>query len=394
VRAAYDKAALGDVIQSAFDRNAVTGGDLDLSKKHDRDLNITIECDAEYMCIESRVKFLDTETPVTQKQYDAVRDYCGGRYGCIEAFFREWPRDIPAKVTKDAAASPSVSGLSFSSLLNKQQPASASPAGSQTTGVEASEIKLVTASKPSEDLLASNRKIRQKCGCSLSGQACFDNPYGPIRNQLAQIEQQRATVCQSWQAAYGSMTSATPVERELAVTDLERVEGAMDQIDRRGLKIIDMARKDFEYIQWLVSKGRSGPLREYLPEVNRIANDWTPVTISGRVNLPGANAGTGTATSSTAEQTRTQNAIVQGPLLDWAGAKAYCQSRGMQLPTLAMAAARRSDLQSGDPWYGVWTSDQTGTDRLGRQARTFRSNNGDNQGAPVAEKHRTFCFPG
>ncbi|WP_343559955.1 hypothetical protein [Kiloniella sp. b19] len=128
---AHDNEELGDLLQERFQGYRKGDVQLDLSKKHDRDLNVTIECDSEYMCMESRLKYQDTDHPVSQKDYDQVRDYCLERYGCIQAFFTDWPQSLPVPQKAE-----DLKLVSFDSLLQAQAGASEPPSDDSSSDAE------------------------------------------------------------------------------------------------------------------------------------------------------------------------------------------------------------------------------------------------------------------
>mgnify|MGYP003148889445 CR=1 FL=1 len=111
INSAYDSTDINAAIQGEYRQATAPGGGLDLSKKHDWDLNIVIECDSEYMCLESRRRHFRSSNPITQAQYDKVATYCDGRYGCIQAFFDKWPAPIPDIKTVDQNRVPTFSNL-------------------------------------------------------------------------------------------------------------------------------------------------------------------------------------------------------------------------------------------------------------------------------------------
>ena len=95
VEGAGDEEALGAAVRDTFSRLGPGDVRLDLSQKQDRDLNVTIECDSDYMCMETRLAFQETDTPVSQSDYRVIEAYCDERYGCIQAYFENWPAPLP-----------------------------------------------------------------------------------------------------------------------------------------------------------------------------------------------------------------------------------------------------------------------------------------------------------
>lgn len=124
IKATPDAQDINDAMQQEFEKRADSGTPIDFSKKQERGMNITIDCRSEYMCMETRMKFLDSQNPVDQKSYRHVSAYCQERYGCIEAFFRDWPTPLPA--LKPAEASPEVTFASILGGPDGQVPVAAS----------------------------------------------------------------------------------------------------------------------------------------------------------------------------------------------------------------------------------------------------------------------------
>ena len=386
VNAAFDKRALSDAVQSAFTKATTAGGDLDLSKKHDRDLNITIECDAEYMCIESRLKYLDTQTPVSQAEYNAVNQYCGERYGCIEAFFREWPRDIPAPKKTTPADNAGSSGLSFAALMSPQ-PSSPANDGQQISP----QIKIVTTQRPTKALLSQNDNIRQKCECSLANRDCYNKRIGYVRSQLASIEALRKEFCLDWQSSFDSLTESSNIEMSDVQAYFTELQTKMRRMDETGVEIDRLGAEDFFRMRAQIQSGRKATLSNIEEVVEGMARE---VLAMGAPALPRGRSTAGGSRTVPDQQTaaRSSPGLVFGPRLPYSQAMQYCQARGMRLPTLAQARSRIDELQKTEGFYGTWTTEQTSGDRMINKRRTLM-NSGFDEGFLASESHKTVCFP-
>ena len=56
---------------------------------------LDMACRYEWMCINTRSRFNQSERPISQSDYDSVRVHCRGEYGCIDAFFHRGPDHFP-----------------------------------------------------------------------------------------------------------------------------------------------------------------------------------------------------------------------------------------------------------------------------------------------------------
>lgn len=84
---------------------------IELGEKQEANLDITIECKSEYMCMEQRVKLRKAGHPISQTDYNRVAQHCENHYACIEYFFRDWPKPIPQVVKQNSDI-----GLTFDEL--------------------------------------------------------------------------------------------------------------------------------------------------------------------------------------------------------------------------------------------------------------------------------------
>ncbi len=386
VNSAYDSQDINDAMKDQFARVTSPGGTLDLSKKHDRDLKITIECKSEYMCMESRLRFLETANPVSQKQYGVVAEYCDGRYGCIQSFFDRWPTSLPTirKAEKDKL-------LTFSSILDKPQQAASTAVN---PSVSSQQVFVTSGAKPTQENLAVNRKVARQCDCSLAGRPCFDNPYGPIRKRLAKIEEQRLSVCQAWQETYEGIGETQSVNNERMKAEVNYSHKYIRDADKRGENIIYLAKEDFERITYRARKRL--PFRDTFEhrKADRLASG--PSVSVGATPIGFGQSSVAQQRKTVVEQVKGQeksgSKIVYSPQrLTWKEAGAFCAGQGMHLPTVQEAKKRLKELTQGDPYFGIWTTDRTQPDRLSNRYRTLRSI-GTTEGANIYQKHRVFCF--
>lgn len=87
------------------------GTSVELGQRRERNLDITIECQSEYMCMEQRVRLREADTPIAQPEYDRVAAYCEQHYACIQSFLRDWPKPLPSPAGSQAGQ-----GFTFDSL--------------------------------------------------------------------------------------------------------------------------------------------------------------------------------------------------------------------------------------------------------------------------------------
>ena len=88
----------------------------ELGDKQEKNLDITVECQSEYMCIEQRVLLRDADTPISQADYNRVAEHCYEHYACIESFLSDWPKALPPKPNQQETI-----GFSFDELSDGQE---------------------------------------------------------------------------------------------------------------------------------------------------------------------------------------------------------------------------------------------------------------------------------
>lgn len=94
----------------------ITSSNIELGEKQEKDLDITIECQSEYMCMEQRVRLRNAGTPISQIDYNTVAQHCEKHYACIEYFLRDWPKPLP-NVNKQTTGL----GLTFDDLSKSNE---------------------------------------------------------------------------------------------------------------------------------------------------------------------------------------------------------------------------------------------------------------------------------
>jgi hypothetical protein len=179
VRNSADLEAFGEVVQDTFQRLGPDDARLDLSQKQDRDLNVTIECDSEYMCMEIRLAFQETDTPVSLSDYLAVQAYCDGRYGCIQAYFQDWPAPLPVPTPiadaemirfNEVVLSPDLTDTPVRSNAGISAEATVASADATAGSADASSTQPDAAATSSQPMQASSEQASSETG-SLSAEA-------------------------------------------------------------------------------------------------------------------------------------------------------------------------------------------------------------------------------
>lgn len=408
---AGDQEAFGDAVQDAYARLGPGDVRLDLTQKRDRDLNVTIECDSEYMCMETRLEFQDTDTPVSQQDYDVVSAYCDGRYGCIQAYFENWPAPLPTPRPIDQAEmtrfSEVISPAALASLSTAPEapptPAPDSPAAAQpgvAAGPATQEEPPSLASEPAQAaalqpdsgppeagadpdraqrLDALNASLLRACQCSLSGQPCFDNPYGPVRSQIETVEDQRLRQCMAWDSLTAESDGAASQASDVA-DRLETIQSAVASADERGAQIIRLAAADFQRIRDRVALGLPFVAD---PEFDRSVNELATAP-------PSASPPQTAAASSGVSETETAGAaeeapFIMGPRQVWREATLYCERLGRRLPTVAEGRSLHQKIPETGWWFGMWTSEVSYQDAYVQRIRTVRPG-----GSPSTEHGRSW----
>ncbi|MCR9220497.1 MAG: hypothetical protein NXI21_09745 [Alphaproteobacteria bacterium] len=411
VLGAGDLEAFGDAVQDAYAQLGPGDVRLDLTQERDRDLNVTIECDSEYMCMEMRLKLQETETPISQQDYDVVSAYCDGRYGCIQAYFENWPAPLPtpmpierAEMTRFSQVIPPAALASLSTIPEAAPtPAPESPAAAEPGGAArpvqqedppalasepaqaASALPASAQPEPGADaaraqrIKALNTSLRRSCQCSLSGQPCFDNPYGPVRSQIQAVEDQRLRQCRAWDrlaAESGGVAS----HASDAVDRLESIQSAVTSADERGAQIIRLSAADFQRIRERVALGLPFVAD---PEFDRTVNElaMAPPSASLRQTAAASGGGQETETAGAAEEAL----FIMGPRQVWSEATAFCERLGRRLPSVAEGRTLHEKIPETDWWFGMWTSDVSYQDAYVQRIRTVRPG-----GAPATENGRSW----
>jgi hypothetical protein len=370
IQGAADQEAFGEAVQDAFADLGPDDVRLDLSQERDRDLNVTIECDSEYMCMETRLAFQETDTPVSQRDYDTVGAYCDGRYGCIQAYFRNWPAPLPTPMPIARAEM-----TRFGHVIPPPAPPAAPAAPEQVVeqaaepAPEPSVAALPEPAEPASDsgladrIAALNASLTRSCRCSLSGAPCFDNPYGPVRSHIQAVEDQRRRQCIAWDT-----TTSDGVAPDVETADrLAGIQSAVADADARGAGIIQLAAEDFRRIQDRVARGQPFVDTLEVDKIEALAAEppatGAPRTAAAPSEIPPAEP---------AETAPAEDLFVLGPRLVWGDATAYCERLGRRLPTVAEGRALHDKIQEADWWFGMWTSYVSYSDAFVQRIRTVR----------------------
>lgn len=85
------------------------------------------DCD-DWMCEHVRNQAYSDGHPVSLSDYRKVEQYCEKQYGCIESWFKTWPRPLPEPRTQE-------SGLSLDSLMAGEVPSSPQAQTQQPAGL-------------------------------------------------------------------------------------------------------------------------------------------------------------------------------------------------------------------------------------------------------------------
>lgn len=424
--AAGDLEEFGEAVEAEYSALGPNDTRIDLSKRVDRDLQVTVECRGAYMCMETRLRFQGTDTPVSQDTYDTVRDYCDGRYGCIESYFQDWPVPLPTPgqisgtqifrfedvvSAPGTPASPTPQTQTAEAVASKpvENTTEAPPAPVTQTVPDTQEPQADEQQAAAQPALSANPEPIQKigqlawetrllCQCSLSGTACYDNPYGPVRESISRVEAQRRQYCQAIDGV-SDTASLDQGEAEAALDQLTLLRNGVLDANRRAQAIIDLAAEDFERVQ--VRAQNNLPFVPTL-EVDKIAAlSEDPADLPGGAPAKAAPSGsTATqapaATTTTAAATTTDAApgvvmgVVMGPRQGWQQATTYCANQGMRLPTVAEARALIPQLPDEDWWFGLWTSEPAYVDAYVQRYETMRQN-GMTEGENKSWEARVAC---
>ena len=411
--AAGDMEAFGETVQEAYNRLGPDDPRLDLAGRVDRYLAITIECQSEYMCMETRLKFLGSDNPVDQAAYDTVSAYCDGRYGCIQAYFSRWPAPLPApKALSEIAMArfekevgppgqadmpPAQQVASAPEMSSEQppavdpvQPISAAPVSpaapeepvASPTPAAPAELEAPPTGEISKRIDTLNASLQSNCRCSLAGAPCFDNPYGPVRTHIQQVEEQRLRYCKAWDDL--SRGGIAPSDQTQATADqLSQLLKSVTDADDRGEQIIQIAMEDFEIIKYRVRNNLPfKPMPERDKMVEQLAADPSPPPT--QTEQTASSTGTdGTAQSDEPE-------FIMGQRQGWEQAGAFCSSIGRRLPTVAEARDLRTKIPDEDWYFGLWTSEAHYVDAYVKRYKTMRPN-GRTEGEDRSWEARVAC---
>ncbi|CAA0095953.1 Uncharacterised protein [Halioglobus japonicus] len=250
---------------------------------YNEDLYRHTDC-GDWMCEHIRDEAYDKGNPVSLAQYRQVEQHCDGDYGCIESWFKSWPRALPKPKTlpKPETASTgmsldslmgsqptasqatdkpqgSPSGLSLDALLDSGQPDAIASSGSvidphpPTSGLSLDSVMDTTQHKQStspdvsldnifegrEQLALEkslkriqdyNNRLSSNCGCSVENSGCYQLPAESLLDTANELEQARYDSCSQWQ----QITLFAPTTSDQAkqvISQLTKIQNTIARLD-------------------------------------------------------------------------------------------------------------------------------------------------------------------
>lgn len=239
----------------------------------------------DWMCVNIRKQVKRQGHPVDLADYRKVEQLCDGHYGCIEHWFKTWPRKLPEAKSAGNTANSGLSldglmegkaaagqsngrqanagGLSLDTLLGSTPTAgtlsthSNSPVvDAQPSGKELSlDSKLNTAAqkqpKSADVTLDSvfagreqlalekelstikryNRQLESDCGCTTENAGCYELPAQSLVAFANSLEQERYDLCRRWQQVYRLAPGTSEQARTLA-KQLAKLEAGIEDLDK------------------------------------------------------------------------------------------------------------------------------------------------------------------
>jgi hypothetical protein len=268
---------------------------------YNEDLHRHSDC-GDWMCEHIRDQAYDNGHPVSLAQYRQVEQYCDNHYGCIESWFKTWPRELPkpssastgisldslmesetaaAEVTDSPDAT--ASGLSLDALLGSGQHASTAPADTAPVPqLPASGLSMdtmldspqhnpsTTADLSLDNVFAGreqlalekslkrihryNNQLSGDCGCSVENSGCYQLPTEALLDTANAIEQERYNACSQWQQitlhaptssdeAAQVISQLTSIDNTIATLDDEMEEHIDDWQEQRRRMIAQQQRE-------------------------------------------------------------------------------------------------------------------------------------------------------
>lgn len=228
----------------------------ELGSRVDRGIAEDIACDGEWMCVYVRTRFRESASPVDQASYDRVAAHCGARYGCIEAFFEDWPRAMPPPPAPDT-------GLGFGELLGRPSaaapspgaaigfgapraadapPAVAAPASAAfassgpDAGAPATDLGSVLADRRARKVALARARLsdaasalQSACRCTFAGDGCYTLPSEALLERARSAERERQRLCLD-----GETLASTPQADQPATIDAnsERLDAMREALAR------------------------------------------------------------------------------------------------------------------------------------------------------------------
>lgn len=236
--------------------------------------NIDIECQ-DWMCQHVRIKAWDKGNPISMADYNKVVAHCDGSYGCIEGWFKRWPRPLPNQTVQlsldslldaqESSSQPTTSttpattntdsSFSLDSLMGAEPEviATPNPTSSSTTSSSenssisntGSELSLdnvfaardqLSLDKSLQNLQKLNNRLQRSCQCSLTNSGCFTIPSNDILDSANAIEGERYKVCTDWKQR-SAKKPTTQEEADLlakqANSNLQKIRNFNSHIDKQ-----------------------------------------------------------------------------------------------------------------------------------------------------------------
>ncbi|MCV6611207.1 MAG: hypothetical protein OIF55_10600 [Amphritea sp.] len=272
----YEKSPFCEKVRSGNQEEAIhyarriySGGPtLDLSKRDNSDVQRAIECDNEYMCVEVRDRLYREGQPISQVDYDRVSQHCEGRYSCIQEFFLEWPRPLPAPRSL-AGNQIAPSGKALSDLNSQQQPGNkpAQPTRSSglslaemtgraptpttvtdtqrsVTGLTLSSIRDREEQKALDEVLLrlgdKKQALSNLCECLGKSGGCYSGASNSIQKDITQLNEIRGYACTETMLN----TQNTPTTQSEAAEQTRMIDDAISsvkQYDKQAKQMISKA---------------------------------------------------------------------------------------------------------------------------------------------------------
>ncbi len=222
----------------------------------------------DWMCEHVRDNAHDKGYPLSLADYKKVEQHCDGAYGCIESWFKTWPRPLPeptntvqlslddllaAQDSQPPQTNPSTpkqhaeSGMNLDALMGatKSTPSTQPTKNASITMGKApqslggAELSLnnvfagreqLALDKSLQRIRSYHGKLQNQCQCSLENSGCYQLPDRSLIEQANQQEQSRYESCTHWQAQQ-SLTPSTAKAANQQLAQLTSLEKAINTFD-------------------------------------------------------------------------------------------------------------------------------------------------------------------